>query len=158
MTRRIGLLLAVVALGCASQRGASRGPRYCVERRATGDAAQPAPPPASAQQVTATSVESTELLGRDEDEAPRCIDPSARITALEGELAQGMAAFADAVSDCRSACRAAAGICAAAAEICRLTGDSEAASALDARCTRARAACDDSTRQRAERCPVCPAE
>lgn len=164
MNRRIASLLALVAAGCAS-RSAPRGPRYCIEARPSPAATVPARETTSAEprvepQGVTVSATSTELGSRDDaDEVePPCVSPSGRIAALEGEVAQGMAAFAAESGDCRSACRAASGVCAASAEICRLTGDGEAVTPLDARCVRARAACEDASRQRTERCPVCPTE
>lgn len=159
MNRRIASLLALVAAGCAS-RSAPRGPTYCVEPRRSSPNREVTSGAEVVQQqsatVTTTSVDSTP---RDDVEPePPCVPPGGRIAALEGEVAQGMAAFAAEAGDCRSACRAASGVCAASAEICRLTGDGEAATPLDPRCVRARAACEDASRQRSERCPVCPSE
>lgn len=156
MIRRVGLALLFVTLGCAAS-PARRAPRYCAEPRGGVR---------DLQRVPATRVEVLTSAGaaadaRDEVEEPAeppCLSPAPRIAALEADIAQGLAAVAAPAADCRSACRAAGGVCAARDEICRLTGDASAAQALDARCTRARAACDDATRQRTERCPVCPAE
>lgn len=164
MNRRIASLLALVAAGCASRSGA-RGPRYCIESRPSSPAAVPAGETTRAESRAeplreATVSTSAEGAPRDDaDEAePPCVSPNGRIAALEGEVAQGMAAFSAEPGDCRSACRATAGVCAASAEICRLTGDGDAVAPLDPRCARARAACEDASRQRTERCPVCPTE
>ncbi|MEZ4392605.1 MAG: hypothetical protein R3A48_16070 [Polyangiales bacterium] len=160
MNRRTASLLALVAVGCAA-RSAPRGPRYCVEprRAAPGGEVTAAVERDEPQRVTVTSESRTlQSIDRSEEDEPPCVSPSGRIAALEGEVAQGMAAFAAESADCRSACRAATGVCAASAEICRLTGDHEAVTPLDPRCARARAACEDASRQRTERCPVCPVE
>lgn len=60
------------------------------------------------------------------------------------------------LSECRTVCGAAESICTAAAEVCRLTGDSPSREARDARCARARVACADASRQRDGACPACP--
>ena len=51
---------------------------------------------------------------------------------------------------CHDVCYATATMCTAAGELCRLTG------VEDARCVRAREACDDAGRQRDGTCPSCP--
>lgn len=161
MIRRRLLALLVVTLGCAASPTRGRAPRYCAEPRRDRGALQQVP--ASRGEVlssTPTTTFSADAVQVESDEPaePQCVSPAPRIAALEGEIAQGLAAVAAPTADCRSACRAAGGVCAARDEICRLTGDESAAQPLDARCTRARVACDDATRQRTERCPVCPVE
>ncbi len=157
MIRRVGLAVLVVTLGCAASPTRGRAPRYCAEPRRDGRVLQQVP--ASRTEVlTSTAVADSERDEIEEPAEPPCVSPAPRIAALEGEIAQGLAAVTAPAADCRSACRAAGGVCAARDEICRLTGDASAAQALDARCTRAREACDDATRQRTERCPVCPVE
>ncbi len=157
MIRRSLLALLVVTLGCAASPTRGRAPRYCAEPRRAPQVLQQVP--ASRTEVlTSTGMSDSADSAVDEPAEPPCVSPAPRIAALEGEIAQGLAAVNAPAADCRSACRAAGGVCAARDEICRLTGDASAAEALDARCTRARAACDDATRQRTERCPVCPVE
>ncbi len=168
MTPRRALVLAVLSLGCAMSPARSRTPRYCVPTRrevprggATTPAGPPPPAPVVLQTETltrATGTASDEAERRHEDIEPPCMPPDGRIRALEGEVAQGLAAVSAPTADCRSACRATSGVCAASEEICRLTGDGAAPAPLDARCGRAREACSDATRQRADRCPVCPTE
>ena len=172
MNGRCALALAALALGCAASPTRGRAPRYCVPTRPvtpTGSGPPPAPPapprpaaqamPAAAEsRVTGTTTaDETERLDADAPEPP-CVSPEGRIRALQGELAQGLAAVVAPTADCRAACRAATGVCAASDELCRLTGDGASPTALDPRCARARDACADASRQRADRCPVCPAE
>jgi hypothetical protein len=155
--RRVGLALLVETLGCAASPTRGRAPRYCAEPRR--DARELQRVPASRTEVLTSTATADSLQDEvDEPAEPPCVSPAPRIAALEGEIAQGMAAVTAPAADCRSACRAAGGVCAARDEICRLTGDESVAQALDPRCTRARVACDDATRQRTERCPVCPVE
>lgn len=158
MIRRIGLALLVVTLGCAASPTRGRAPRYCAEPRRNAQEVERVPASRSEVLTTATSTPDGFDSAAEEPAEPPCVSPAPRIAALEGEIAQGLAAVTAPTADCRSACRAAGGVCAARDEICRLTGDESAAQPLDARCTRARAACDDATRQRTERCPVCPVE
>lgn len=156
MIRARLLALLVVTLGCAAS-STRRPPRYCVEPQ-RGQRVLQQVPASRTEVLTSTGMADSARDEVDEPAEPPCVSPAPRIAALEGEIAQGLAAVAAPTADCRSACRAAGGVCAARDEICRLTGDVSAAQALDARCTRARAACDDATRQRTERCPVCPVE
>lgn len=156
--RRSLLALLVVTLGCAASPTRGRAPRYCVEPR-RGERELQRVPASRSEVLTSTPSTIDRFDGvADESAEPPCVSPGPRIAVLEGEIAQGLAAVTAPAADCRSACRAAGGVCAARDEICRLTGDASAAQALDARCTRARTACDDATRQRSERCPVCPVE
>lgn len=74
----------------------------------------------------------------------------------QGQLDQATEALSSAGSECRDVCRASSDICVAAREICSLTGDADAAMPSDARCGRARAACERATRQQGSACPVCP--
>ncbi|MFO0625761.1 MAG: hypothetical protein U0325_09115 [Polyangiales bacterium] len=155
--RRVGFALLAVTLGCAASSARRRPPAYCVEPRpGARDVRTIQAAPASRVEVL-TSADASDRVADEVEETP-CLSPAPRIAALEGEIAQGLAAVAAPSADCRSACRAAGGVCTARDEICRLTGDESAAQPMDARCARARAACDDATRQRTERCPVCPAE
>lgn len=158
MTRRVGLALLVVTLGCAASPVRGRAPRYCAEPRREVREVQSVPVARTEVLTSATATSDSDGAAADEPAEPPCVSPAPRIAALEGEIARGLAAVTAPAADCRSACRAAGGVCAARDEICRLTGDESAAQPLDARCTRARAACDDATRQRTERCPVCPVE
>lgn len=165
--RRVALL-SLALLGCASSPAMRRGPRYCPEpvaqaplgRTTTRDADRPAPVSrVQSAEVTVSSTSSGESE-RDEEEEPPCVPrprpPQDAIGGLEAQIAQGLAAFAAPEPECREICRASDGVCAAAREICRLTGDAEAEHPLDLRCARAREACADAGRQRDGRCPTCP--
>lgn len=157
MSVRRALLVALITLGCASAPPASRPPRYCAPPRRTLQSAPPQQAPLTQiESVAATSDSAREETP--EPEAPSCVPADGRISALEGELAQGLAAVVAPAADCRAACRATRGVCDASGEICRLTGDEGASAPQDPRCVRARAACEDATRRRTDRCPVCPAE
>lgn len=153
MTSRIRLLLLVALTGCAT-RAAPRAPRYCVDQ----DRAVTSTPRGVQESVPQTIATESSDDAAPEREEPPCISPRARIEALQGEVAQGLAAVVAPAADCRTACRAATGVCAAAEEICRLTGDAGAEDPRDARCAQARSSCADARRQRGERCPVCPVE
>ncbi len=87
-------------------------------------------------------------------------NPDAQIAqwrmALEAGEASLRSALMASARECREICAAAGNICVAAREICRLTGDTTAASARDVRCSRARDACVDAGRRRDQACAVCP--
>jgi hypothetical protein len=149
-------LLALTLLGCAA--APRRAPRYCPSPEPSGRTALreiQSRPTAVSESVTSTSDRAEEPA----EEVPPCVPAprDASITALEGDIARGLAAFATTEPGCRDVCRAAEGVCGAAREICRLTGDGDAAQPADARCERARRSCTDASRQRDARCPVCPA-
>lgn len=82
---------------------------------------------------------------------------SDRLTYWLERLDQAMSTMSSS-GECREICRANGGICTAAHEICALTGDGEATTPTDGRCSRARTACEQATRQRNGACSVCPAE
>lgn len=157
--RRVALI-AVVLSGCASSPARPRAPRYCpeaVSRPGTLESTVRVQATTSSAGAADSDREETE---RARDEEPPCV-PRPRpaqdaISGLEAQIAQGLAAFAAPEPACRDACRAADGVCAAAREICRLTGDSDADHPIDLRCARAREACADAGRQRDARCPNCP--
>ncbi len=78
--------------------------------------------------------------------------------AIANEQARIALALAGLV-ECREICEASGGICRAATQICRLTGDAglDAATARDGRCARALTACTEAGQIRDGRCPACPA-
>ncbi len=80
-----------------------------------------------------------------------------RMTYWVGRLDQASSVMSSS-GECRDICRANGDICTAAHEICVLTGDGEATSPTDGRCSRARTACEQATRQRNGACRVCPSE
>lgn len=168
MIPRRAALLSLALLGCASSHGMRRAPRYCPEPVAQAPAGRsPAQelerqgPVVRTQSVGVTASSTGESSRDDEEESePPCVPrprpPQDAISGLEAQIAQGLAAFAAPEPECRDICRASDGVCAAAREICRLTGDAEAEHPLDLRCARAREACADAGRQRDGRCPTCP--
>ncbi|MEZ4406654.1 MAG: hypothetical protein R3A52_09275 [Polyangiales bacterium] len=104
------------------------------------DSTGPAPPSPPSRQPNATPAEET---------ARRVSAALQFIDAEQERMVTGL-------SECRTVCGAAESICTAAAEVCRLTGDSPSREARDARCARARVACADASRQRDGACPACP--
>jgi hypothetical protein len=72
----------------------------------------------------------------------------------EEELARWEAIFAASPGQCRQVCMAAANICTAARELCRLTDPGGVG--RDPRCLRALGRCADAGRRRDLTCPVCP--
>ncbi|MEI8256421.1 MAG: hypothetical protein WCJ30_12175, partial [Deltaproteobacteria bacterium] len=83
--------------------------------------------------------------------------PGDRMTYWAGRLDQATSTMSS-TGECRDICRANGDICTAAHEICVLTGDDEASTPTDGRCSRARTACEQATRQRNGACRVCPSE
>lgn len=147
MRRLPYLLPLLVAVGCG---GAQR----------PGDARRcPVARPVDEAQVVATQAQTRTLTSSDDApstrEATDCDRGTleandAALSRQEARIADGLTALSTAGGDCARVCAAASGICEAAAEVCRLTGDGAS------RCARARASCDDATRRRSDACPVCP--
>lgn len=167
MNPRRAALLSLALLGCASSSGMRRGPRYCPEPAPATARSDARPAPTSRVQgaevhVTVSAASESRAADVEEEDADAPCVPRPRpaqdaIGGLEAQIAQGLAAFAAPEPACRDICRASDGVCAAAREICRLTGDADAENPLDLRCARAREACADAGRQRDGRCPNCPA-
>lgn len=154
--RRAGLAPAaqsprrVVIVAAAPGGGAAGGATYAVA---------PAPPTspqvASPNSFRVPGVEGTDSLT---PSSPRDMGAVAgSLRTLEDRIARGESALSTASSECGSVCRAASDICVAAREVCELTDAAGASLAGgDARCDRARAACERAARQRETACPVCP--
>jgi hypothetical protein len=95
-------------------------------------------------------------LDSSSDEASSMLSRDEQIAQWSQRLAAAEQQFLQSAGVCRDVCRASAGICAAARELCALTGDRAGAPPTDPRCARARASCERTSRQREEACPSCP--
>ena len=90
------------------------------------------------------------------DEASGMLSRDEQIAQWGQRLAAAEQQFQQSAGVCREVCRANAGICSAARELCALTGDRAGAPPTDPRCARARASCERAATQREDACPSCP--
>ncbi|MBI5515479.1 MAG: hypothetical protein HY909_16990 [Deltaproteobacteria bacterium] len=80
--------------------------------------------------------------------------PDTPVARWEADLERWEAVFLASPGECRQVCMAAANICTAAREICRLTDPGGVG--REPRCQRSLGRCTDAGRRRDATCPVCP--